>query len=249
METMRERLSGPTFGAWISGDPISCEIMTQAGYDWLILETQHRAMAPERMLSALQATGLGPTPTFVRVGGVELLEISRALDIGAAGVIVPVVNTAAEARAVTQVMRYPPDGTRSYGVVRSGLPRGTVADPICVLMIETTEALGNLDEIAAVPGVDVLFVGLHDLALSMGIKPGAGLEPATIDALGRVVAACNRHGVTPGCASFGFDNARLLISLGMRFISVGADGAFLRLGAEEDGRRIEKLHRELRAEV
>ena len=245
MASLRDRLKQPSFGVWSSGDPIVCEILGRSGYDWIILETQHRGMSPERMLSALQATSLGQTPTFVRVGGVEPLEITRALDIGAAGVIVPVVNTSEEARAVVDVMQYPPKGKRSFGFVRAGSPDGE--DPICILMIETSEALGNLDAIAAVPGVDVLFVGLHDLALSMGIDPQAGLTPEILDALRLVVDACNRHGVTPGCASFGFDNTELLLSIGMRFMSVAADGAFVRIGAQADGRRIVQLRSVLKA--
>lgn len=236
--SLRELWSGPSFGAWISGDPMSCEVMGRAGYDWLILETQHRGMSPERMLSALQATALGGTPTLVRVGGVELLEISRALDIGAAGVVVPVVNTAAQATAITTAMRYPPHGTRSFGYVRAGPDDDR---PICVLMIETVEALENLDAIAAVAGVDGLFVGLHDLALSMGVDPKAGLVPEMIAALERVIVACRAHGVTPGCASFGFGDVDRLLGLGLRFISVGADGAFMRLGAQADARRIAEL--------
>lgn len=248
MATLREKLAGPTFGAWISGDPMSCEIMGRAGYDWLILETQHRAMAPERMLSALHATELGSTPTFVRVGAVDPLEISRALDIGAAGVVVPVVNTADEARIVIRTMRYPPHGARSYGLVRDGLvKKGT--EPLCILMIETVEALDNLDEIAAVPGVDILFAGLHDLALSMGITPGATLDPAMLDALDRIVAACGRHGLIPGCASFGFDQVAMLHERSMRFLSVGADGAHLRIGAQADATRIAALHAQLGSTV
>lgn len=244
MTTLSERLAGPTFGAWISGDPLSCEIMGRAGYDWLILETQHRAMSPERMLSALHATELGGTPTFVRVGAVDPLEISRALDIGAAGVVVPVVNTAEEARIVTRTMRYPPHGARSFGLVRAGLVEKG-ADPLCILMIETVEALDNLDAIAAVPGVDILFAGLHDLALSMGIAPGDTHSPAMLDALDRIVAACNRHGVVPGCASFGFDLVPMLHDRGIRFLSVGADGAHLRIGAQADAERIATLHADL----
>lgn len=245
MESLRASLKNPSFGAWSSGDPLSCEVMGKAGYDWIILETQHRAMSPERMLSALHATALGRTPTFVRVGGVDLIEISRALDIGAAGVVVPVVNTVAQAQAVTQAMRYPPHGTRSYGLVRSGLD-GDEA-PVCVLMIETAEAIDNLDAIAAVPGVDVLFVGLHDLALSLGVDPAAGLVLPIVDALHRVADACNRHGVTPGCASFGFDTMDSLLGMGMAFISVGADGAHLRRGAMADGQKIADLHAARRA--
>lgn len=240
MEELRARFARPSFGAWSSGEPIPCEIMGKAGYDWIILETQHRSMSPERMVSALHAVALGRTPALVRVGGVELMEIARALDIGADGVVVPVVNTPEQARAVSRAMRYPPLGDRSYGLVRGSM--GDDAAPICVLMIETAQALDNVDAIAAVAHVDVLFVGLHDLALSLGVDPAAGLVPEMVDALRRVAEACEANGVTAGCASFGFDTIDQLLSLGMKFISVGADGAHLRRGATADGQRIAQMH-------
>lgn len=245
MKSLRDRFARPSFGAWVSSDPLSCEIMGRAGYDWLVLETQHRNVAPAAMLSAMHAVELGRTPLFVRVGGIEPAEIARALDIGAAGVVVPVVNTAEEARAVTDAVRYPPHGKRSFGRIRTYAPEGIPADPLCILMIETVEALDNLDAIAAVPGVDVLLAGPADLALSLGLPPSPDIVPPMLDAMRRLVASCNRHGVISGCASYGFENARLLVEHGVRFISVGADGSFLRRGAEAEGRKIAELHREL----
>lgn len=241
MKSLRDTLHQPTFGAWTSGDSLVCETMSRGGYDWLILETQHRATSPERLLSALQAAELGGTPTLVRIGGVDPVEIGRVLDIGAAGVVVPVVNTLEQARLATRAVRYPPDGDRSFGAVRSPARPDGEKNPICVLMIETVEGLRNLDAIAATPGVDVLFVGLHDLALSMGVDPAMSLPPPIMAALQDVVAACNRHGVTPGCASFGWDNIKRLLPIGMRFLSVAADGAHLRRGIEDDRRVITDL--------
>ena len=107
------------------------------------------------MVSALQAVQLGQTPTLVR-GLRRTLDIERALDIGAAGVIVPTVNTAAQARVAVNAMRYPPRGLRSYGPVRDYARQALEVDPISVLMIETVEAVTNLEEIAAVPEIDVL---------------------------------------------------------------------------------------------
>ncbi len=247
MVSLRERIRGPSFGAWVSGDALSCEVMGRVGYDWLVLETQHRDITPGGMLSALQATELGQTPLLVRVGGVEPVEIARALDIGAAGVVVPVVNTAEEARAVTDAVLYPPHGKRSFGRVRTYAPNGSLEDPLCVLMIETVEALENLDAIAAVPGVDVLLVGPADLCLSMGLPPSPDMTPTMLDAMKRLVSSCERHGVIPGCATFGIENARILAEIGVRFITVGADGAFLRRGAEAEVRAIVELKQKLGA--
>ena len=245
MKTLRERMAEPSFGAWVSSDPLSCEIMGGAGYDWLILETQHRNVAPSGVLSALHAVELGRTPLLVRVGGVVPTEIERALDIGAAGVVVPMVNTAEQARIVADSVLYPPHGKRSFGQVRAYAPSGKREDPVCVLMIETVEALDNLDAITSVPGIDALLVGPADLALSMGLPPSPDIVPQMAEAMKRVVAACQRNGVVPGCASYGMDNARILVDLGVKFISVGADGSFLRRGVQAEGAAIAKLHREI----
>src|SRR5579863_3252805 len=247
MPNLRELIARPSFGAWVSSDPLSCEVMGRAGYDWLILETQHRNVAPANVLGALHATELGGTPLLVRVGGIDPTEISRALDIGAAGVVVPVVNTAEEARIVADAMLYPPRGKRSFGRVRTYAPGGVAQDPLCILMIETVEAMDNLDAIAAVPGVDALFVGPADLALSMGLPPSPDMVPPMVEAMKRMVAACERHGIVAGCASFGFANARILVDLGVKFVSVGADGAFLRQGVAADAKGIAELHQEIAA--
>ncbi len=227
----------PTFGSWISlRDSAAAEIMGKAGYDWVILDTQHGALGWDDLLGLMQALDLGATRALVRVGWNDPMQIMRALDLGAAGVIVPMVSTAEQARIAAQAVRYPPHGIRSYGQVRNYYAQRDEAapEPLCMVMIETAEALDNLEAIAATPGVDGLFVGPVDLALSLGLGAALTMPEPVLAAIDDVVAACGRHGVIPGCAALGLDNARALAQRGVSFVALGADAGLLRRGAAAD---------------
>lgn len=240
MTDLRQRItSGITFGAWVtSGHPLACEIMSRASYDWLILDTQHRGLSPEAVLSAVQAMELGGTQALVRVGSVDAIEIMRALDIGAAGIVVPVINNAEAARAAVAAVRYPPLGNRSYGPVRNFDETMFDREAICILMIETVEALENLDAIAATPGVDGLLLGPADLAVSMGLRPGTAIGPELWDAIDQIVAVCARYGIASGCATIGTDLGFTLVERGVSFVTIGADMGFMRQGAAEQSGQV-----------
>lgn len=224
----------PTFGGWLSlADPLGAEAMGRAGYDWVILDAQHGGLGWHNMLSTIQAVELGGTPAFVRVGWNDPMQIMRAVDLGAAGVVVPMVSTAAQARMAAEAIRYPPRGNRSFGPVRTyhahdPLP-GT--EPICLVMIETAEALANMADIAATDGVDGLFVGPVDLAYSLGYGLSLTMPPAVLDAVDAVVAACAVTGAIAGCAAIGIDTAATLIGRGVTFVALGSDIAMIRRGA------------------
>jgi 4-hydroxy-2-oxoheptanedioate aldolase len=224
----------PSFGSWITiGDNIATEAMGGAGFDWLILDAQHGGVDWHNMAAALQAVGLGGKQALVRVRALDQGDIMRALDLGADGVIVPMVSTARQAELAAQAVRYPPRGIRSFGKVRSyyAATDDAAPEPLCFVMIETAEALTNLDAIAATPGVDGLFLGPVDLALSLGHALSLDMPPDVLDAIDRVVSLCAKHKIIPGCPSLSPDNARELVSRGMQFITLGADTAFLRQGA------------------
>lgn len=223
METM-------SFGSWVSiADPLCVELMARAGFDWLILDAQHGAINDGNLLGLLQAAELGGTPAYVRVKWNAPAEIMRALDLGAAGVIVPMVSNAEEAQRAARAIRYPPDGFRSYGPVRGHHRRA----PQCFVTIETVEAMSNLDAIASTPGVDGLFVGPVDLAISMGFAPSYVLPNAVIEAIKDIVAAAQRHGIIAGAATLP-DIAETMVNIGMRFLTLGADAGFIRRGAEAE---------------
>src|SRR4051794_41044869 len=206
---VRERLRDgrPTIGSFIGlGSPNVAELMAHAGFDWLVIETEHNALdtaETQHMLMAMSGTDVVP---IVRLPSMSPVYIQRALDIGAMGIVVPLVRTAAEARAVVSATRYPPPGTRSFGALRASHYTYDNEDYfarandqiLTVFIIETREALDNLDEIAAVEGVDVLFIGPADLSIALGESP---LNPASDSlevATRRILELGRRHGVAVG---------------------------------------------------
>lgn len=237
----RLKAGDTVFAAWIAiNDPLSVEVMGGAGYDALILDAQHGGVTWDRMGQLLQAADLSKTTSFVRVPWNSPDRIMRALDLGAAGVIVPMVSTARQAQQACEAMHYPPAGIRSFGMVRNYYgPEGATADPLCFVMIETAEAMANLDAIASVPGVHGLFVGPVDLALSLGLGPVLEVHETVLENIDKVVAACRRHNKISGSAAIGLPYARALLERGVQFIAQGSDVAFLRRCAAME---LEQLH-------
>lgn len=243
MDKVREAVAAgrPTFGSWVAiGDSLSAEVMGKAGYDWVILDTQHGGITWDNMLGVMQALDLGGTRALVRVGWTDPMQIMRAMDLGALGVVVPMVSNAEQAKIAAQAIRYPPHGIRSFGPVRNyyAVPGGPPQDPLCFVMIETAEALENLDAIASTPGVDGLFVGPVDLALSLGLGPALVMPEQVLSAIDDVVAVCRKHNVISGCAALG--NAADLAKRGMQFLTLGNDVGMIRRLAAEDVAQIKK---------
>ncbi len=238
MNKMRETLAAgrPSFGSWISiADSNTAEVMARAGFDWLILDTQHGGLGWDNLLGLMQAVQLGGASPLVRVGWNDAAQIMRALDLGAAGVIVPMVSSAEEAQSAVQAVRYPPEGQRSFGKVRSYLSgEPGEAAPLCFVMIETAQALRNLDAIAATPGVDGLFIGPVDLGLSLGLGVSPAMHDTVLAAVHDVVAACRRRGLIAACPSLGLANAKKLWDCGVQCITLGSDVGYVRRGASVD---------------
>jgi 4-hydroxy-2-oxoheptanedioate aldolase len=232
MTELRELWAGDrvALGAWVMlREPLIALAASNAGYDYVCLDLQHGAIGHDDLLGMLQVMPIvGATP-LVRVPWNEPWLIGRALDAGALGVIVPMVNTAAEAARAATACRYAPRGSRSIGPIaasaRYGADYATWADErvLCIVMIETAEAVANLDEILAVPGIDAVYVGPSDLSLTLGLPPAADhTDPRFVDALSTIVAACRRHGVVPGVhASSSLAAGRE--AAGFRMITVGFD--------------------------
>ncbi|RYD91823.1 MAG: aldolase [Sphingomonadales bacterium] len=234
MDQIREKLAqGLTvFGTWVGSDStLVAELVGRAGYDFVIIDTQHSAVTAADLMALIQVLDRHG-PTLVRVNWNEPALIMRALDLGAAGIVAPVVSIPEEARSAVAAGRYPPDGIRSFGPVRSYYTAdGQPGRPLCFVMVETAEAMDNLDAIAATPGLDGIFVGPHDLALSLGLGLAHSLTPELTEAMDKVVAACRKHDIIPGCAALSLDSARELKERGFRFLAVGADLAFVMQGA------------------
>ena len=221
---------GAALGAWISlREPLAAEVASRAGYDYVCIDMQHGLADLDMMGRMLTAVAVSTSLPIVRVPWNEPGAISRALDAGALGVIVPMVNTADEAAAVVAAAKYPPLGARSYGPLAARARFGDeyvarANDLVAVIpMIETAEAVDNVEAIAAVPGVDGLYIGPADLSISIGLAPAGDQDDRRfVDALERTVAACRRHGILPGIHASA-ELAAKRRQQGFRFITVGFD--------------------------
>jgi len=242
-KTFRERvLAGETlFGLFLDlGSPWSAELCGQAGYDWLLVDLEH-GMATEAdlpgMLMAVESAGAA---ALVRPQSGERLRIGRALDMGAIGIMIPRLDSAAEAAEAVTYLRYPPAGVRGVALRARGAGLGSVAHAdvatiseriVGIVQIESVGALREADAIAATDGVDVLFVGPADLTHSLGI-PGQFDSPAYRDALRKVVAACRAHGKAAGILVYDPDLVPDLLEVGIRVVGIAADGALVAAGAK-----------------
>ena len=186
---------GPAIGLWASiPSSLTAEAAAQAGADYVVVDQQHGAVDASLMTAMLQAIGGARVPALVRVAQNDPWTIGNVLDLGAAGVIVPMVEDGEQAARAVAACRYAPDGIRSFGALRGG---GEA--PLCLVMIETRAGLERAEEIAATPGLDGVYVGPSDLALTLGLQPTLRLEHAPVlEALDRVRAACRAAGVAAG---------------------------------------------------
>lgn len=222
-------------GATITmSSPVVAEIMSHLEYDWLWFETEHTAMSEESVLAMLQATNGSNVSTIVRVPWNDKTMIKRILDTGPDGIIVPLVRTKKDAEDAVKAMKYPPLGERGAGLARAqcyglhmGEYMGSANDEVMtILMIEHIEAVNNIEEILAVPGVDSVMVGALDLSGSMNILGQMG-EPQLEEAIQKVLAACKKAGVSCGIIAFDPNQARERIAQGFTNIVVGMDVVYL----------------------
>ena len=172
--TVREKVRNgqPTLGCFLGlGSPAIAELLAHAGCEWLLIEMEHNGLDMAEVEHMLRAMNGSETIPLVRIPSADPVFIQRALDIGAMGITVPMVRTAAEAQAIVRASRYPPEGSRSFGPLRASQYTVNYEEyferandnVLITLIVETAEAVENLEEIAAVPGIDVLFIGDFDL--------------------------------------------------------------------------------------
>jgi 4-hydroxy-2-oxoheptanedioate aldolase len=229
-------------GLWLAlANSYTAEICASAGFDWLVVDGEHAPNDIRSILGQLQALAPYPVHSIVRppVGDVHL--IKQLLDIGAQTLLIPMVETAEQARNLVSAMRYPPLGVRGVGsaIARSSRWQGMAkyldeADAeICLLtQIETREGLRNLDAIAAVEGVDGLFIGPSDLSASLGHR-GDLMHPEVQSAIADAIGRIRKAGKAAGILSTTEEVSRRYISLGCNFIAVGADTMLLADGARD----------------
>jgi 4-hydroxy-2-oxoheptanedioate aldolase len=243
MTTLRDRVLGgeTTFGTWLStGSPVAAEIAGQAGFDWLVVDTEHGMGAEANILGQLYAIGTTGATGLVRIERLDRLRVSRALDLGAGGLVVPRVETVADVAQALEWMRFPPIGQRGIALGGRGQGFGRVGHAeigtlndvaVGIFQIENAAAVDAAAEIAALPGADVLFVGPSDLSHALGV-PGQFTNPTYLDAIDTVLAACRAHGKAAGILLY--DPAAIAPHLerGFGFIGLGSDGGFVMNGAK-----------------
>lgn len=229
----------PNIGGWCTVPSIfSAELMGRAGYDWVCVDTQHGLIGHDQMGAMLAAISISGTPSIVRVSWNQPDHIMKALDAGAQGLIVPMVSSVDDARNAVAWSKYPPLGIRSWGPIRASLDVDDYSAEkgngrtVIIPMIETPGAMENLDEILSVEGVDGVFVGPADLALSHGIAPTLNVTDATHeDMILRVAEACERHGLVAGIHCDTIETVHRWCRHGYRMFTVSSDAAFIRVAA------------------
>jgi 4-hydroxy-2-oxoheptanedioate aldolase len=221
-------------GLWCSlGDPYAAEIVAGAGFDWLMLDTEHSPGGVESVLGQLQAIAPYPVQAVVRPAHNDTVLIKKFLDVGAQTLLVPMVNSVADAKAAVAAMRYPPEGVRGVAGTMRASRFGRVKDyskraqdELCLLIqIETLQALSDMEAIASVEGVDGVFIGPNDLAASLG-HLGNQSHPDVVGAIESAIARLKAIGKPSGIYT-GPDFARRCLDLGMVFAAVGGDSSLL----------------------
>jgi 4-hydroxy-2-oxoheptanedioate aldolase len=226
----------PALGAWLSLPSVPlARVMARLGFDWLAIDLEHSAHHPvlvSDMVSAI--VDVGTCAPIVRLPSHGVEWVKWALDAGAWGVIVPMVNTAEEARQVVSYAKYPPLGVRSVGGVFAPYGFGTTSWPeyiqkandetLVAVQIESTRALEHLGDILAVPDIDVAFVGPNDLHAQLGLTPGSDwTEPVFVEALARIQAEARAHQVAPGIFCSDGESAAWRLRQGFQMINVTTD--------------------------
>ncbi len=232
------RAGTPKLGLFVnSHSPTVAEQLAHSGYDWLLIDTQHGPMNNITMSSMLAGVASGGAKSLVRVAGYQdRAGIQQSLDMGADGVLVPYINNADEARQAVSCCKYPTAGTRSVYFPQRSMNKdgllgyaGAANDNVIVaLQVETADCIKNIDEIAAVPGVDLLFLGQNDLCMSMGLFekykfPDMYTSPELLDATNKLIAAAKKNNIILGLFLFGTSRVGEFLDKGFPLISVGND--------------------------
>ena len=221
-------------------DSFAAEVMALQGWDTLTIDLQHGLADVASLVPMLQAIQATPAMPMVRVPWLEPGVIMRALDAGAQALICPMVNTPDDAQRLVQYARYAPRGGRSFGPVRAGLVHGadyaeTANDNLVVFaMIETAQALDNLDAICSVEGIDAVYIGPSDLSLSLGCKPVFDdVEPVVAQAIEHILARAHAHGLKAGVHNGRTDVARARLAKGFDLVTVSSDARILIAGSQQ----------------
>jgi 4-hydroxy-2-oxoheptanedioate aldolase len=228
----------PKLGLFLnSHSPTVAEQLAHSGYDWLLVDSQHGPMGYEKLSAMLAGIAMGGAKSMVRVAGYnDRAGIQQSLDMGADGVLVPYINTAEEARQAVSCTKYPTAGTRSVYFPQRSMNKGGLLgyaggwnnNAIVALQVETASCIENMAEIAAVPGVDILFLGQNDLCMSMGLYekyefPLMYTSPELGAATDKLISEARKNNIILGLFLFGTARVGEFLEKGFTFISLGND--------------------------
>jgi 4-hydroxy-2-oxoheptanedioate aldolase len=230
------------FGLWMTvPGSIGAEIFAETGVDYVCVDQQHGVIDYDSMVPMFQAIWAEGAAPITRVLSNDPFLIMKALDAGAWGVIVPLVGSAEDAARAVSACRYPPRGIRSYGPVRaagvigSRDPEALGGEVICLVMVETREALERVEEIASTPSLDGIYIGPSDLALSLGLAPTLNVQQSEhAEAVERIKNACHRNGIAAGIHAPSGEWARKHAEAGFDMVTVATDASLLRNAANKE---------------
>ncbi len=248
----RIRCGETLLGCWLNlGSPLTTEIVGLAGFDWVLIDLEHGSGTESGVLAQLQALEHTPAAAIVRVESLERIRAQRVLDLGAEGVMFPRSRSVEEARQAAEAMRFQPEGARGaarlvrancFGIEFDEYYASSKERLIGIVQVETREILACLDAVAAIEGVDVLFVGPTDLSLALGTY-GRPDHPRYLEAIEATAAAARKAGKAAGILLPGLEEFSTYYDRGFRFIACGSDVGFVNMGART---MVEEL-RQLRA--
>ncbi len=234
----------PVLNGWLSiANSFSAEIVAHQGYDSVTIDMQHGIIDYADAVTMLQAINTTEATPIVRVPWLDAAAIMKALDAGAYAIICPMINTRAQAEQLVSWMRYPPLGTRSFGPARASISAGANyaseanGEVICLAMIETAEAMQNLDDIVKTPGLDGVYIGPSDLSLGIGngkLAPGMDREePEMLDAIKRILSAAHDAGIAACLHTGSPEYAAKAIGWGFDLVTLVNDARLLAAAAED----------------
>ena len=241
-ETIKQKLANKevSIGTWMTmAHPSIAEILAMAGYDWVVVDTEHSAVDVSEVLHMLIAVEHRGAVPLVRLAGIDPVQAKAVLDSGAAGIIVPMVNSKANAELAVSMTKFPPMGKRGVGLARAqgygvnfdDYVKRNNRDSLLIVQIEHIDGVNNIEEILSVPGIDGTFIGPYDLSLSLGV-PGQLSHPLVISAKEKVLKATLEKGLAAGLhivqPATAAEECKAALKAGYTFIALGADNLFIR---------------------
>ena len=234
----RELLSGTFINL---GSSVTVEIAGSSGFDWVLIDVEHGLGDQESLVHQIQAVSSTPAAPFVRIAWNDPPRFKRVLDLGATGIMIPYVSNVAEAEQAVASMRYPPRGIRGVAKLNRACGFGQDFDDyfahsheqlVTVIQIETQEAVDNIDDLAAVEGVDALFIGPLDLSVNLGI-PQQFDHPRFLEARSKVAEAARKAGKAAGILLLNPDQVEEIVQAGFTFVALGSDGGLVAAGMRQ----------------